>query len=390
VTLVTDKQSLKGVLQEWAGLSEVMTTPIVYHGGGWADTLSNHIKQTVLEQRLEKVLNGGWDMATDAEVVCYLSTASLEQPLGSDWTDIYLYEAATLMPQIREAIPHTPKELSDYQNYQLSDLKRKIRDSQKRRRKSNRKENNMSNRKLVLEEHNGSVLVGVLQDGCDPVINTKQGSIEEVLSAVPDFLKEAQEKWAVSPKNPAYKAPVVAKKTTPPAAPVEQPGKAEDLPLLSATAAETKEPPAETKEPPAETEEPQAEAEEPQAETEEPQAEPQAEAEVTEPAAAEPIAAEEPEAVEPTSTIVTEEETEQEIRARIAGAPAPQPAQQPTGTAAKSGEWEYYLQDGRGPFVSVQLAMDEMGLDKNNRPLHNRWDRLSTALKEKIQRRPKA
>jgi len=57
---------------------------------------------------------------------------------------------------------------------------------------------------------------------------------------------------------------------------------------------------------------------------------------------------------------------------------------------AKPGEWEYYLDDGRGPYESVQLAMDALGLNKETRPSHNRWDRLSTALKEKIQRRPKS
>jgi len=49
---------------------------------------------------------------------------------------------------------------------------------------------------------------------------------------------------------------------------------------------------------------------------------------------------------------------------------------------------EYYLQDGRGPFESVQAAMDALGLDKATRPKHNRWDRLSTQLKESIRRRP--
>ncbi len=93
----------------------------------------------------------------------------------------------------------------------------------------------MPNRKLVMEEHNGSVLVGVLQDNCDPVIKTEQGAIEAVLPTVPDFLKEAQEKWAVSPKNPAYKAPVVAKAKATPTATAEPAKKAGDLPLLSGT-----------------------------------------------------------------------------------------------------------------------------------------------------------
>lgn len=227
----------------------------------------------------------------------------------------------------------------------------------------------MPKRKLVMEEQDGSVLVGVLQEGCDPIIKTKEGSIEEVLPAVPDFLTEAQEKWAVSPKNPVYKAPPTAKATAKPAATAEQPKKAGDLPLLAGT-----EKPVE----PVPTEVP---AEEKPAE---------AAAEITEPQAAPAETEPEPEvppaelkAVEPAVSGVEEGKTEQEVSERIAQAPAPQPA-------AKPGEWEYYLEDGRGPYESVQLALDALGLDKDTRPQHNRWDRLSTALKEKIQRRPKS
>jgi len=369
VTLVADKQRVKDVLKEWDVLTEVLTTPIVYHPGGWEDTVPEELRREVLKQRIEKMVNGGWNEATDAEVLCYLMTASLVQPLSSDWTQIFLYEGAQFMPQLREAVPATPKELSDYQKSELRDLKCKIRDSQKRRRKSKRKEKDMSKRKLVMEEHDGSVLVGVLQEGCDPVIKTNEGSIEEVLPAVPDFLKEAQEKWAVSPKNPAYKAPAPAKAATKPAATAEQPKQTGDLPLLAGTETAT---PAEEK--PAEA----------AAEVTEPPAAP-AEAE-TEPA----VPPAEPEAVEPVESGVEEEKTEQEVSERIAQAPAPQPAQPTPSAAAKTGEWEYYLEDGRGPFESVQLAMDTLGLDKDNRPQHNRWDRLSTALKEKIQRRQKS
>lgn len=53
-------------------------------------------------------------------------------------------------------------------------------------------------------------------------------------------------------------------------------------------------------------------------------------------------------------------------------------------------KWNYYLQDGRGPFESVQAAMDALGLDRETRPQHNRWSRLSTQLRDLIQRRPKA
>ncbi len=367
--LVADKQRVKGVLKEWDALTEVLTTPIVYHPGGWEDTVPEELKREVIRQRIEKRVNGGWDEATDAEILCYLMTASLIQPLSSDWTQIFLYQGAQFMPQIRQAVPATPKELSDYQRHELSDLKRKIRDSQIRRRKSKRKELDMPKRKLVMEEQDENVLVGIMQEGCDPIIKTITGQIDNAIQAVPTLLKEAQEKWAVSPKNPAYNPPAAAKAKATPAATAEQPGKAEDLPLLSGT-----EKPAAAPEAEVSTEEKPAKAE---AEITEPQAAPAE----TEPEPEVPPA--ELKAVEPAESGVGKEKTEQELSERIAQAPAPQPA-------AKPGEWEYYLEDGRGPYESVQLALDALGLDKDTRPQHNRWDRLSTALKEKIQRRPKS
>ena len=206
----------------------------------------------------------------------------------------------------------------------------------------------MPKRKLVLEEHEDSVLVGVLQDGCDPVIKTVEGDLEKALDTTSDFLKEAQEKWATSPRMPASKPPVEAKaKATP--APAEAAKPTEELPLLAG-----EEKPAEEK------------AEAP---VEEKAEGPAAPAEVTEPVP-------EPEPV-------------------AAAAPVPEPEAAPSpptppAEAKPSGEWEYYLKDGRGPFSTVQEAMDAMGLDKATRPQHNRWDRLSTQLKDTIQRRPKA
>ena len=54
------------------------------------------------------------------------------------------------------------------------------------------------------------------------------------------------------------------------------------------------------------------------------------------------------------------------------------------------GEYDYYLKDGQGPFADIQSAMDKMAIPKANRPVHNRYDRLSAKWQEKIERRPKA
>jgi len=55
-----------------------------------------------------------------------------------------------------------------------------------------------------------------------------------------------------------------------------------------------------------------------------------------------------------------------------------------------NGNFEYYLKDGRGPFESIQKAMDELGIPAGQRPTHNRYDRLSNDWQGKIDRKVKA
>lgn len=225
------------------------------------------------------------------------------------------------------------------------------------KRENKRKEANMSNRKLVMEEHGGKVLVGMQQEDCDPIVKTVEGDLYDALGQVNGLLAAAQEQWATEPKNPAYKPPATPKPTAAPAK------KTDELPLLAGKAGEKAEEaapaPAPSTEAPTEAE-PVA-AEETTGETKEEAAEAQA-------APAEP----EPEPEGPPA------EPE----------PSPEPAEEKA-EAAPVGVG-YYLKDGRGPYADIQAAIDEMGIDKENRPHHNRWDRLSTTLKEQIIRRPKA
>ena len=61
-----------------------------------------------------------------------------------------------------------------------------------------------------------------------------------------------------------------------------------------------------------------------------------------------------------------------------------------SGNGNGNGRYEYFLKDGRGPFESIQKAMDAMGVKKANRPQHNRYDRLSADWQGKIDQREKA
>ncbi|KKM68811.1 hypothetical protein LCGC14_1457090, partial [marine sediment metagenome] len=406
---------VKEVAREWDTLAEALRTPIVYHPGGWEDTVPGWLKEKVWQQRVAMIQNGGWSEATDAEVVCYLMTASLIAPFDGDWTNIYTYEVALFMPQVRESLPDTPKVLSDYLQMQLRDLKHKIRGSQLKRRSKGRRGGNMAKRKLVLEESDGSVIMGIMQPDADPVVETVAGSMEEALASVPALLTRAEEKWAESPRNPKYVAPKTPAKakTTPAtvghnrATPAAATPAAGDLPLLANTPAAAPEPAAATEPAPeAATEaatgnEPATEpATEPAAEaaTEaatgnepaaEPATEPAAEATAAEAATEEAAPATEP-ATEPVPGVAAEGDamaTSEDVAA--AGKAAAPPPAATRAAAPVKGEWEYMLKDGRGPFADIQAAMNELAMDAENRPHHNRWDRLSTQLKEQIPRRPK-
>ena len=71
--------------------------PIIVMPGGWGDDLPEWLRTRVTLERLGEnivALREGRELtATDAEAACYLFTASLTAPIGSDWTQIYLYVA---------------------------------------------------------------------------------------------------------------------------------------------------------------------------------------------------------------------------------------------------------------------------------------------------------
>jgi len=79
------------------GISDIvgaLVDPIIVFPGGWGDTLPEWLKNTITLERLEmnmRALKGEEMTGTNAEACAYLYTASLTQPMDSDWTQIYLY-----------------------------------------------------------------------------------------------------------------------------------------------------------------------------------------------------------------------------------------------------------------------------------------------------------
>jgi len=114
------------------GISDIvgcLTDPIIVFPGGWGDTIPEWLKNAITLERMMdnmKALKGEEPTGTDAEVCAYLMTASLTQPIDSDWTNIYLYVAGkTYAKWNKNQIPENIRveSLTDEQMRDLNRLK---------------------------------------------------------------------------------------------------------------------------------------------------------------------------------------------------------------------------------------------------------------------------
>ena len=96
--MTTEKEVEKGI----SSIVGALTDPIIVFPGGWGDSLPDWLKNAITLERLVmnmKALKGEEMTGTDAEACAYLMTASLTQPMGHDWGQIYLYIATKVYRQ---------------------------------------------------------------------------------------------------------------------------------------------------------------------------------------------------------------------------------------------------------------------------------------------------
>lgn len=125
--MTTEKQLEKGISE----IVGVFCDPIIVFPGGWMDTIPDWIKNAITLERLVmnmKALKGEEMTGTDAEALAYLYPASLEFPLGHDWTEIYLYLGSKVMQyhnpfQKKEPFPDDIK-VESLDDGQMRDLNR--------------------------------------------------------------------------------------------------------------------------------------------------------------------------------------------------------------------------------------------------------------------------
>lgn len=116
-----------------------LTGPVILHPGGWE--VPEHLHTTLPLARLRVLLAGESALAAEEDALIHLCTASLNAPLDSDWVHIYLWLAQECLPRWRltnepvwQALGKSePIALTHYQQSELLDLRRRLRESIARR-----------------------------------------------------------------------------------------------------------------------------------------------------------------------------------------------------------------------------------------------------------------
>lgn len=120
----TKQKSDEHYISELVG---ALADPIIVFPGGWGDTLPDWLKNAITLERLEmnmRELKGEDPIGTDAEACAYLYTASLTQPMGHDWSEIYLYIAAKVYGRWGKSEMPEDIKVESLRDDQMTDLNR--------------------------------------------------------------------------------------------------------------------------------------------------------------------------------------------------------------------------------------------------------------------------
>jgi hypothetical protein len=108
---------------------DILTAPIMTYDQSWATAIPERLKREITMQRTISGIKQE-EMATMAEVVAYLITATLSFPLDSDWVDIYTHAACTVAEECWQEdhwqTVQAPRTLGRNQTEDLTRLRRWI------------------------------------------------------------------------------------------------------------------------------------------------------------------------------------------------------------------------------------------------------------------------
>lgn len=139
--------------------------PIIAYPSPWMDTIPEDLKKEVPLARmlLQMRYHAGqlkYMTATDVEALIYLYPASLEAPMGHDWSEIYIYLGAVVCGGMGRTVPDDLKDtkLSDYQLQELERLKRWIYEQRVKHRKARARGEKLEKKTQEQEEPEAEVV----------------------------------------------------------------------------------------------------------------------------------------------------------------------------------------------------------------------------------------
>jgi hypothetical protein len=154
----SDRRSTEKWIDEVVG---VFKDPIITYSGPWGNDIPDWLREAITMDRLignMKALHGEPMMAGDAEVAAYLMTASLEAPMGHDFTQIYLYCATRTIERYKKgAMPEDVRvdKLGPDEERELRDLKIWIYETRLKHRKGQLRDDRRALRESVSGEGPG-------------------------------------------------------------------------------------------------------------------------------------------------------------------------------------------------------------------------------------------
>lgn len=119
------QKQIESMIQEIIG---IFKDPIILYPGGWEDTLPPTLWEMIRIERFVQQMKAKGkkiEESTDAEALAYIYSASLVAPMGSEWTNIYLWLGKDLLPK-NDPPELAPKALKPHEVKMLEDLKRWI------------------------------------------------------------------------------------------------------------------------------------------------------------------------------------------------------------------------------------------------------------------------
>ena len=118
----------KTIEKDISDLAGIFTDPIISFPSSWNQDIPQWVKNQITFERLimeMKGHKGEEKTGTDAEALAYIMPASLEFPLRSEWTRIYLYVSTKVCKSAGKQVPEDIRveSLDDYHMSELNRLK---------------------------------------------------------------------------------------------------------------------------------------------------------------------------------------------------------------------------------------------------------------------------